>query len=456
MKKWLPLLLALSVCLTACGTPSAPQEEAPIGSTSSDVSTTTADVTTAIEDTTTAADTDPTVMKPTGAPSSSFSTGDNTTQKATSGKTTTAKTTKKTTKKTTTTAPISAEKQWYLSLVDSENAWVATCQLSNGAIAMTPTKSGSVKVNPYFADIAALSLLNQPDKYSVKVKRYMDWHFNHLNTASEDPHGVDGTIFDWWLTVRGGVVVLEEWLTAVPNYDSTDSYAATFLMVVHKYAEQTGDTAYVVENAAKIKRVVNALFSTMHNGLTTGKPGSDVKMLMDNCEVYGGLQAAEAMYREILLPAGETTSAEVNRLKNAASNVASHIESDMWAGDYYQTAITTGGAVCEKFSWAQYYPSATAQTYPIIYGLITPSSERAGKLYEQFCYKYHWENLKHPDDYVWASNAYTAAVMGDTARIKAFLTAYEKMVNASRGYPLYNADAAWACMTAYYMSQHTK
>lgn len=456
MKRWVPLCLALSVCLTACGTPSPQPEKTPAVPSSSAVSVTTDD-TAAPADTT--ADTTASTATSDGTVSDTASSVSSTASAATSatrstGRKTT-KTTKNTTKKTTrsTTAPMSADKRWYLSLVDSENAWLATCQLSNGAIAMTPTKSGGVKVNPYFADIAALSLLNQPDKYGVKVKRYMDWHFAHLNTASEDPHGVDGTIFDWWLTVTDGEVTLEEWLTAVPNYDSTDSYAATFLMVVQKYAAQTGDTAYVVKNAPKIKRVVNALFSTMHNGLTMGKPGSDVKMLMDNCEVYGGLQAAEALYRDVLLPAGTTTSAEVTRLKNAADAVAAHIESDLWTGTYYQTAITRDGTVFEPFSWAQYYPSATAQTYPILYGLIAPASERAGKLYEQFCYKYNWENLKHPDDYVWASNAYTAALMGDTARVKTFLTAYEQMVTSSRDYPLYNADAAWAGMTAYYMSQ---
>lgn len=281
----------------------------------------------------------------------------------------------------------------------------------------------------------------------------MDWHFNHLNTAQSDPSGVDGTIFDWQATMKDGKMMSEEWVTAVPTYDSVDSYAATFLMVVEKYVARTKDTAYAVKNVAKIKRVVSALFAMMDNGLTVGKPNSPVKMLMDNCEVYAGLQATTRLYRDVLVPAGAVASSEVTSLMNATADMAAHVESDLWAGTYYRNDIMQSGDSFYPFSWSQYYPSATAQTYPIIYGLITPSSERAGKLYEQFCYKYNWENLNHPDDYVWASNAYTAAVMGDTARVKAFLTAYEKMVTASRGYPLYNADAAWACMTAYYMSQ---
>ena len=54
---------------------------------------------------------------------------------------------------------------------------------------------------------------------------------------------------------------------------------------------------------------------------------------------------------------------------------------------------------------------------------------------------------------LWGSNAYTAALMGDTLRVETYLTAYEQRVSASREYPLYNGDAAWVAMTAYYMSE---
>ena len=132
--------------------------------------------------------------------------------------------------------PSEQERAFYRSIVDSENAWLASTQLSNGALPMTPTNNGKVQMNPYFADIAALSLLNQPELYGDVVKEYMKWHFDHLNTAAEDPSGLDGTIFDYTYTVKNGVVTLEEWTTPTPTYDSTDSYAATFLMVVEKYA----------------------------------------------------------------------------------------------------------------------------------------------------------------------------------------------------------------------------
>lgn len=344
------------------------------------------------------------------------------------------------------------ERTYYQSIVDSENAWLASTQLSNGALPMTPTTNGKVRTNPYFADFAALSLLNQPELYADVVKKYMDWHFDHLNTAVEDPYGVEGTIFDYTYTVTNGVVTMEEWIVLTPTYDSVDSYAATFLMVLQKYAEKTGDTAYILANADHVERVISALMAMMDNGLTLGKPNSPVKMLMDNCEVYAGLQAAAKLYNDVLVPAGMGTAMRT-LLQRSADKVAAAIERDMWTGQYYHTALNQDGTVFSPFSWAEYYPSATAQLFPMLHGVLGADTERARTLYAEFCRRYDWENLNHPDAYVWSSNAYTAAVMGDYARVGTFLTAYNDMVTASRGFPLYNGDAAWACMTAYYMTQ---
>lgn len=346
-----------------------------------------------------------------------------------------------------------AERAFYQSIVDSENAWLASTQLSNGALPMTPTTNGRVQMNPYFADFAALSLLNQPELYADVVKDYMEWHFDHLNTAAEDPSGLDGTIFDYNYTVKNGVVTKEEWTTPTPTYDSTDSYAATFLMVVEKYARQTGDTAYVLSHAEDIQRVLNSLFATMDNGLTYGQPTSKVKMLMDNCEVYSGLQAAVALYRDLLIPAGKSTVAQGDFLQQSVDELVVAMEKDLWIGKYYAPAIYLDGSLYTPFSWAKYYPSAASQTFPIFHGVLDADSDRAKMLYNEFCNRYDWENHNHPDDFMWSSNAYTAAVMGDYDRVYTFLSTYHDRVTASRGYPLYNADAAWACMTAYRMTQ---
>ena len=347
-----------------------------------------------------------------------------------------------------------SEVAWYQTIVDSENAWLASMQLTNGAFPMTPTTSGTVKVTPYFSDFAALSLLNQADKYAFYVKRYMSWHFSHLNTAATDYNGVDGTIYDYNITVNNGTVVSEAILTSggKKSYDSTDSYAATFLMVLQKYVEKTGDKAYILEHKAEIDRIVNAMFATMVNGLTLAKPDYRIKYLMDNCEVYEGMLAGAKLYSDVIVPANASAASTRDKLKNGAKQVADRIEKEMWTGSYYHPALGEDSGVAWNFAWSNYYPSATSQTFLIIHGLLDPASDRAQMLYKKFCESYAWENFSIPDTFYWGSNVYTAALMGDVNRVKAYMTKYEKIMKR-HAYPLYNADAAKVCMAAYLMTQ---
>ncbi|MBQ5905064.1 MAG: hypothetical protein IIW88_04270, partial [Clostridia bacterium] len=86
--------------------------------------------------------------------------------------------------------------QMFRQIFESETEWLASLQLENGALPMTYSPNGKLTVNPYFADFAALALLDDAEKYAGNVKAYMDWHFAHLNTAEEDFGGLDGTIYD--------------------------------------------------------------------------------------------------------------------------------------------------------------------------------------------------------------------------------------------------------------------
>ena len=339
-------------------------------------------------------------------------------------------------------------------IVDSENAWLAGTQLSNGALPMRPSDNATVKVTPYFADFAALSMLNQAELYADNVKKYMDWHFSHLNTAQTDHNGVDGTIYDYNVTVRDGVVEKEEILIAdgKNSYDSTDSYAATFLMVLQKYVEKTDDKQYILDHKDEIQRIVGALFATMVDGLTLAKPDYEVKYLMDNCEVYEGMLAGEKLYSNVLVPADKSLSATRDKLKNGAREVANCIELEMWGDGFYHPALDRDSAVAWDFDWNDYYPSATAQTFPIIHGLISPTSERARALYDGFCAAYAWETYDIPDNFIWGSNVYTAVLMGDVDRANTYLTRYEKVMK-KHAYPLYNSDAAKVAMAAYYLLQ---
>lgn len=342
---------------------------------------------------------------------------------------------------------------WYQNIVDIENEWLASLQLDNGAIPKTRVTNGVADMCPYFADFAALSLLNQPDRYATHVKKYMDWHFAHLNTASTDYNRVDGTIYDWQISVSQGKVTGE---TTKRTYDSTDSYAATFLMVLEKYVAKTGDKAYIIAHKKEIGRIVNAMFATMVNGLTLAKPDYAIKYLMDNCEVYEGMVAGARLYTNVLVPADASLRSTRDKLQNGATQVKDAINNRMFNGSFYHPALGRDDGVAWQFNWSNYYPSATSQTFPIIHGLIAPGDPRAQSLYNQFCNAYKWEEFDIPDTFYWGSNVYTAALMGDVERVKEYMTIYERVVMKRHVYPLYNADAAKICMAAYLMTQMGK
>ena len=344
----------------------------------------------------------------------------------------------------------------YLKIATEEAAWLASLQAENGALLMTSGPSGQFTMNPYFADFAALALLGAGEDYYENVRRYMDWHFDHLNTAETDYNGVDGTIYDYTITLSNGKVVSEKIninADGKKSYDSTDSYAATFLCVVAKYYEKTGDLAYLMAHSQDLRRLLNPIRQTMDKGLTFAKPDYRIKYLMDNCEVYEGLVAAEKLY----------TALGLFELRDEAANLKKQvfdaIEEHMWMEEkgYYEVALGVNNDSAYDFTWTNFYPCATAQVFPIFCGLLAPTDPRSIHLYNKFNEyfstgerKATWEEMSTPDTFYWGALAYTAALMGDNVRLEKYMTLYLKIMKR-HAYPLYNADAARVCMAAQLM-----
>lgn len=347
------------------------------------------------------------------------------------------------------------ELELYRQVFETETEWLASLQLSNGAMPMTYSANGELRVNPYFSDFAALALLDNAEKYAANVKAYMDWHFAHLNTAEEDFNGLDGTIYDYVITMKNGNIVSEDISNpeGADSYDTTDSYAATFLSVVYKYFVKTGDSAYLVDNAGDLERIVNVIFSNLQDGLTYAKPNHRVKYLMDNCEVYDGTIAAAGIFEELVLQ-GESDYADLrDECKALITTVKENINSKLWnyIGNYYSPGIAAYVGVPTKiFSWDLYYPQATSQLFPIIFGVIEPNTERAEHLYSKFCDSFAWENFDYPDDFYWGANVQAAAIMNDVERVTVYMTNYAGLMD-NHAWPLYNADAARTSMAAYIM-----
>lgn len=345
--------------------------------------------------------------------------------------------------------------QLFSQIFESETKWLASLQLPDGAMPMTYTANGNVTVNPYFADFAALALLDDAEKYADNVKAYMDWHFVHLNTAEEDFNSLDGTIYDYIVTMKGGEIESEVISTPenADSYDTTDSYAATFLTVLDKYLSKTGDSAYIVDNAEDIKRITNVMFATLQNGLTYAKHNHRIKYLMDNCEVYEGAIAATNLFEEIVL-SGKTEYTDMrDSCSELIGTVKESINTKLWSfvGGYYRPGITAYVKIPSKiFSWKTYYPQATSQLFPIICGVIEPNTERAKNLYEKFSENYHWEAFEYPDVFYWGANVQAAAKMGDVESVTEYMTNYLPLTE-KHSWPLYNMDSARVSMAAYMM-----
>lgn len=338
------------------------------------------------------------------------------------------------------------EEIFLTTLVDTELAWLASLQLENGALPMTKNNNGDVTVNPYFADITAMALLDKPQQYAQCVKAYLVWHFEHLNTKQSDPNNLDATIFDYTVTLENGKIVKE---TAKNSYDSVDSYAATFLTTLAKYYARTGDSEFIIAHADDINRVTKTMLSTMFLGLSMASPSYEIKYLMDNCEVYEGLTAVTALYEEVLAQHSSACEGMLRKCDLAFTQLCNAMENVMWDADdrHYAVALGRFGETAQEFSWDSFYPCATAQLFPILCGVIAPETQRANHLYDTFCNTYAWENFEIPSEFCWGANVLAAAKMNDIDRVMQYMENYLPLTVAHR-YPLYNADIARVCMAA--------
>lgn len=361
---------------------------------------------------------------------------------------------------------------FYRSLIQQESAWLLTLQLENGAIGMT-NDTNQRKINPYFAEITCLALLESGSVYAPQVKDYMDWHFAHLNTAVTDRNGVDGTIYDYIITAGANNTVVSETVSTndqgVEQYDSTDSYAALFLSVLWRYYEETGDAAYLTAHASEIGRITGAIFATMYNGLTNATPDYAVQYLMDNAEVYEGLGSAAAIYEQVLIPcyaAGteERSAAEskLSQIKTGRSQLAAKVESVLWkeSGGYY-ASYCTSSLYPAAFSWNTFYADSTCQAFAITCGLIPADGDRAKRIWNNFNSHWstgqsghNWEDLDIPDIFYWGVLPYAAALVGDVGRVNDYMDAYAAGPGATHAYPLYNADCAQVVRAAHAMLRY--
>jgi hypothetical protein len=153
-------------------------------------------------------------------------------------------------------------------------------------------------------------------------------------------------------------------LASTGNADSTDAYAAMFVLALDAAHRAAPNALRLGALAPKLRLAVAAMRSTQRaDGLTGAKPDWNVAYLMNDAEVFAGLNAAArlgSVLRDRQLVADANDAARrlqrgFDRLWNPGTGA-------------YDWAVH-GNGVRQPTSWGQLYPDAMSQVWAVRYGL---------------------------------------------------------------------------------------
>ncbi|MBT2643627.1 hypothetical protein J7I80_15400 [Bacillus sp. ISL-41] len=313
--------------------------------------------------------------------------------------------------------------------IEDESRWILSLQRDNGSIVMSPHRSQE-KINPYFANLTATALLQSSPKHIEPVQKYMKWYFEHLNMP--DRWGYYGTIYDYQLKDSLNEISMKD-------YDSADSYAATFISLARAFAESGGDLTFLKEHKYEIDIIGGVMIKLMdQDNLTWAKPNYKVKYLMDNSEVYKGLIDMAFLYHRVFLDEDSG-----NWYEAQAENTRMAIIKNMRNGNEFYYAITPSAK--KEANWEKWYPDSTSQLFPIVFDVISSTGVLSNRIYDKFNFTHNrWYNLGDTDPFPWVVVGYAASLMNDTARVSIFnKKIHSDFIESGRKYPWYNNEAGW-------------
>ena len=152
---------------------------------------------------------------------------------------------------------------------------------------------------------------------------------------------------------------------------------------------------------------------------------------MDNSEVNMGLKAAIWLESRSLLD----TEADLESLLEENTSAIGTL--------FNETNRNYDYAKGNASDWSVFYPGATAQLYPCLFGVTSPLETRSRQLYEKFNENYpDWSSGTTYDTYPWTMVVYAAAVMNDAERVNSYITHIYgmNMKNEQKAY-WYDAEA---------------
>lgn len=325
----------------------------------------------------------------------------------------------------------------YNSIITNECNFILRNQLSNGAFTMSANRgTQGYKIVPYFSNIAARALLENPTSVNIAaVKNWMVWYMTNLNA--------DGSIYDYYSNNFTGSASL----TSTGDFDSMDSYAATFLTLVRKLCEASpADKTWLTNSySSELKKIGEAMFLVVESdGLSIAKPSYAIKYTMDNAEVNEGMTDMVWLSQNVI------TGGEAVRWQNLLSKNKTAIENDLWSISNGRYLMYKGGPVA---NWSLFYADATCQLFPIWCSVLAPESSRAVGLWATFNTNYpEWSTGKIYDagGYPWTMISYVAAVMNDSSRANNYLRYVQLFTDIGKQPTAnwYNLEAAFVILAA--------
>ncbi|RYE18557.1 MAG: discoidin domain-containing protein [Sphingobacteriales bacterium] len=340
----------------------------------------------------------------------------------------------------------------YDSVINNQVKYITALQMPSGAL--KDNEASNSRICGYFANSACRALLKVPTAENIAlVKKYMVWYMSKLNGATNPVTGkpeIPGSIYDYYAPGE----------TTNGTYDSVDSYAATFLALAKELAELSAtEKAWVTGYATQLTLIGSAMEKCIdtedsdipttfgpddNDGLSVDSYVHGAKYTMDNAEVNEGLRSMVWLQENVL---GGSKKAHFEALLSANTNA---IESQLWRGTMYNWLDngTTGTTISK---WSVFYPDATCQLFPGMFGVIEPLSTRANQLYTAFNTNYpSWSNgTIYSGAYPWTIICYAAAVINDKPRVDEYIKHILTINKTGKQKDYwYNAEAAFVILAA--------
>jgi len=341
---------------------------------------------------------------------------------------------------------INRDMSFYQDLVDQEVRYLKSLQLSDGAIMMNEFENGKARIVPYFSNLAAYAMAKSKNT-DYEIKQYIKWYISKLNNENEDPYQIAGTIFDYTIYEEG--MAYENKYT----YDSVDSYAATFIMVVSEYYQNTQDKDFILSIENELELVYRALMSMEDNNLFITSFNRSVKYLMDNCEVVYALEKYQELVTDLLVKEGSFDySARSENLKAIIKSAKYQIHYELYDFDneVFDIGYDKEGNKLKFKEYGNFYPDMTAQFFPVIFDIIDPESLEAVITYNkhQEFYNLNMESARENGDtsFYWMIQALFYSKMDKENQLKEYLNDYQTNYATNHTYPMYNAEVAWVIL----------